>query len=134
MKSFSLKPSVEALDIEVDGNQVFVRQLTAGDKVQLSEMMGSMATIAAQVKSQAEDDEDADSLGKAASNLLSADQYQSFMTYQAETVFLRWCDKNGKRKFTEKAKFNEVPAELVDAIYSESAKADPDEAEAKGNS
>ena len=133
MKSFSLKPTVEPLDIEVNGQQVYVRQLTSGDKLSLSEMMGSMASIAAQVKANSEDS-DEESLGKTAATMLSADQYESFIKYQAQVVYLRWCNEKGIRKFTERKKFNEVPAEIVDAIYTELSTLDPSEDEAKGNS
>lgn len=134
MRDFSLKPKVEALDISVEGSPVFVRQLTAGDKVRLSEMMGSMAEMAAKVRAAASGTEDAEQLGQKAASMLSADQYRAFSNYQAEIVFLRWCDKDGKRAYNDRAQFDEVPAELVDAIYSEATKSDPTEAEAEGNS
>lgn len=134
MRDFSLKPKVQALDLSVEGDQVHVRQLTAGDKVRLAEMMGSMAEIAAKVRAAAPDTDDADSLGEKAASMLSADQYKAFSNYQAEIVFLRWCDKDGTRKYTDRAKFDEVPAELVDAIYSEASKGETTEKEAEGNS
>lgn len=134
MRDFSLKPKVEPLDISVDGSQVYVRQLTAGDKVGLAEMMGSMAEMAAKVRAAAPDAEDAESLGERAASMLSADQFRAFSSYQAEIVFLRWCDKDGKRAYTDRSQFDEVPAELVDAIYSEASKTDTTEEEAEGNS
>lgn len=133
MREFSLKPKVEPLDISVDGQQVHVRQLTAGDKVRMSEMMGSMAALAAQVRSST-DATDAESLGKAAASSLSGDQFKAFTAYQAEVVFVRWCNKDGTPRFADRAEFDQVPAELIDAIYTEASKGDPSEKDAEGNS
>lgn len=135
MREFSLKPKIEALDINVEGvGRVHVRQLTAGDKVRLAEMMGSMAEMAAKIRSAMPEANDAESIGDKAASMLSADQFRAFSNYQAEIVFLRWCDEDGKRIYTDRTDFDEVPAELVDAIYSQASKTETNEAEAEGNS
>lgn len=132
MKNFSLKPKVEPLDISVEGDQVFVRQLSTGDKVRLSESLGQIAAMAAQVRAKAAD-ESAEGLAAQAERMMSPEQFQKFVDYQAEIVFLRWCNEDGTRRWKSREEFDELPADLVDAIYTESSKGEVDEAEAEGN-
>lgn len=123
MRSFSTKPKVELLDIEVDGSTVYVRQLTAGDKITLSESQSELAAAATEIRSKATNGTVED-LGSLAAQTLSKSQYQAWVKYMSDYVFLRWCDENGKRKYDQRAKFNALPSEIIEAIYAESAKLD----------
>jgi hypothetical protein len=40
-----------------------------------------------------------------------------------------WCDEKGNRKFTDRAKFDAVPPQLVDTIYREAQKVQGDSVE-----
>jgi len=123
MKSFSTKSRVEQLDIEVDGSPVFVRQLTAGDKIKLSETQGQLAAAAAGIRDKAQS-VDVEEIGAVASASLSPDQYKAWVSYMYEYVFLRWSNSDGKRRYTDRKAFNDLPSEMIEAIYVESAKID----------
>lgn len=126
MREFSTKAKVDQIDLKVDGKPVFVRQLTAGDKIKLSDMQGELASVAANVRKSANSD-DAEDLGIAAAGSLTSGQYKAWVKYMYEYVFLRWCNSDGKRKYLDKAKFNDLPSDLVEAIYSEAQKLDGEE-------
>lgn len=128
MREFSTKAKVDELDIKVDGKPVFVRQLTAGDKLKLSEMQGELASVASAVRQRAATEEIED-LGAAAASTLSASQYKAWVRYMYEYVFLRWCDANGKRRYMDKNKFNDLPSNMIEAIYSEAQTLDSESAE-----
>lgn len=128
MKSFSTKPKVERLEIEVDGQQVYVRQLTAGDKILLSESQSELAAAATEIRNKANTG-NVEDLGQLAASTLSKSQYQAWVRYMGDYVFLRWCDENGKRRYDQRPKFNALPSEIIEAIYAESAKLDAEEAQ-----
>lgn len=131
MRDFSSKPQVEKLDISVDGAPVYVRSLNAGDKLALSEKQGEFISLAGQAKAK-----DAEEAGLAASQSMTPKQYKAFVEYCYEYVYLRWSDKNGKRKYSSRDAFDDLPSELVDAIYREASSLGADESaeEAEGNS
>ena len=126
MREFSTKAKVDQLDLKVDGKPVFVRQLTAGDKIKLSDMQGELASVASAIRQKAAND-DVEDIGAAAASSLSAGQYKAWVRYMYEYVYLRWCNSDGKRKYQDKAKFNDLPSDLVEAIYSEAQKLDAEE-------
>lgn len=126
MREFSTKGKVDQLDLQVDGKPVFVRQLTAGDKIKLSDMQGQLASAATAIRKQAADG-DIEDIGAAAASSLSADQYKAWVKYMFEYVFLRWCNSDGKRKYEDRNKFNNLPSDLVEAIYAEAQKVDLEE-------
>lgn len=123
MKSFSTKPKVEQLDIEIDGATVFVRQLTAGDKIKLSDSLAELASAASAIKGKANTG-DVEELGAIASSALSKDQYKAWVSYMYDYVFLRWCNSDGQRKYTNRGTFNDLPSDMIEAIYAESSKID----------
>lgn len=138
-KKFSIKPQVEQLDIETDEGPVFVRQLTGGDAVRLNEITSKVTGIALRVRAKSGQDKvDPEEWTNIAQEVLTPEQFSQLTVLEqqkkSETVFLRWCTQEGKRRFTDRDEFNEVPAELVDAIYLECNKVDPDVGEAEGNS
>lgn len=128
MKSFSTKPKVERLDIEVDGQQVYIRQLTAGDKIMLSESQSELAAAATEIRNKANSG-NVEDLGQLAAQTLSKSQYQAWVRYMGDYVFLRWCDEHGKRRYDQRPKFNALPSEIIEAIYAEAAKLDAEEAQ-----
>jgi len=131
MRDFSSKPQVEKLDISVDGAPVYVRSLNAGDKLALSEKQGEFISLAGQAKAK-----DAEEAGLAASQSMTPKQYKAFIEYCYEYVYLRWSNKDGKRKYSSRDAFDDLPSELVDAIYREASSLGADESaeEAEGNS
>jgi len=131
MRDFSSKPQVEKLDISVDGAPVYVRSLNAGDKLALSEKQGEFISLAGQAKAK-----DAEEAGLAASQSMTPKQYKAFVEYCYEYVYLRWSNKDGKRKYSSRDAFDDLPSELVDAIYREASSLGADESaeEAEGNS
>lgn len=131
MKNFSSKPQVEKLDISVDGAPVYVRSLNAGDKLALSEKQGEFISLAGQAKAK-----DAEEAGLAASQSMTPRQYKAFVEYCYEYVYLRWSDKSGKRKYSDRDAFDDLPSELVDAIYREASTTGAEDSleEAEGNS
>lgn len=131
MKNFSSKPQVEKLDISLDGAPVYVRSLNAGDKLALSEKQGEFISLAGAAKAK-----DAEEAGLSAAQSMSPRQYKAFVEYCYEYVYLRWCDKNGKRKYSTRDAFDDLPSEVIDAIYREASTLGAEEnvEEAEGNS
>lgn len=121
MRDFSTKPKVEQIEVSVDGSPVFLRPLTAGDKIKLSALQGELASSAAAIRAKAESG-DADDIGQVAASSLSKDQYRAWIEYMNEYVFLRWSNSDGQRKFTDRRKFNDLPSEIIEAIYVEASK------------
>jgi len=134
MRKFSTKAEVVKLvDLEVDKEAVFLRGLSAGDKVKLAAVQGELISASKNVQSAANDDED---LKETAQRVLTKEQFIAWVSYTQLYVFLRWSDGKGKRKYANRTEFDELPAELIDAIYAEAQKADPEESaeEAEKNS
>lgn len=125
MKSFSTKPNVEQLDIEVDDAPVYVRQLSAGDKIKLSDSLAELASAASGIKGMAKTD-DVEELGAIAASNLSKEQYRAWVSYMYDYVFYRWCNEAGERMYSNRAKFDALPSDLIEGIYSEAAALDSD--------
>ena len=132
-KKFSLKPEIEKLDIEVDGEPVYVKQLSGGDAVQLAEMQGEMAALASKVRTKTGSD-DPEEVEEVAAQELTPSQFKTFSLYQFDLVFVRWCNQDGTPRFTDREAFDSVPSELIKAIYSACTELDITGNEAEGNS
>lgn len=122
---FSSKAQVHKLDEEqvtVDGKPVYVRDMTVGDRTAIAPMLGDLSSAAKSLQKAAKAEEEGESLRDAAEQSLSPSQFQSLIEYMTEYVFRVWCDQKGNRKYTDRSKFDEVPPQLVDAIYREAQK------------
>lgn len=131
MRDLSIKPEVQPLDLKVGGEQVFVRQLTAGEATDAAERVTALAGLSKGIKP---GEEGAEAAAESMAASLTAEQRRILVSLKKDELFVRWCNADGVRRFTDRAEFDAIPQTTVQAVIDEMVKLDPTEADAEGNS
>lgn len=131
MRDLSLKSKVQALDLSVGGEQVFLREMTAGEATNAAERAMVLAGLAKGVKP---GEDGAEAAAELVAASLTPEQRRVLVDLKKDELFVRWCNEDGVRRWTSRAEFDDLPQATVQAIVDEMVKVEKTEGDAEGNS
>lgn len=117
---------VTPIDVRIKGEQVYLKEPSIGDDLVLEKYQSKIIPLALRLRKSANSD-DPEQIGNFAASECTPEELEALHAIKREAVFLRWCDENGKRKFTDRKKFNEVSRKVLKAIVEEMDKLDAQE-------